>query len=103
MDVSMILDRLVSAAEYEGSLTANTEAAFDAVTWTDGRAKPTWAAMETEDAAYTPPIELEHVTSGVVAPTSTPYTVGDLYVDTVLNKTYVATGTASSADWTAVN
>ncbi len=41
--------------------------------------------------------------SGIVAPTSTPAKVGDIYVDTILKKIYVATGTASSADWEVVN
>lgn len=43
------------------------------------------------------------VTHGVVAPTSTPRQVGDIYVDTLAKKTYSATGIASSADWTALN
>ena len=43
------------------------------------------------------------VTYGVVAPTLTPLAIGDIYVDTVLKKVYIATGIASSADWTVVN
>lgn len=43
------------------------------------------------------------VSKGVVAPTSTPVQVGDIYVDTAANKVYFATGITNSADWTAVN
>ena len=43
------------------------------------------------------------LTSGIVAPTSTPIKVGDIYIDTVAKKIYCATGIASSADWTALN
>jgi hypothetical protein len=43
------------------------------------------------------------VSSGVAAPTTTPLTVGDIFVDTTANKIYVATGVASSGDWTIVN
>jgi len=43
------------------------------------------------------------ISSGIVAPSSTPSKVGDVYVDTVAKKIYFATGTASSADWTITN
>lgn len=42
-------------------------------------------------------------TNGIVAPVSTPTSIGQTYIDTVAKKVYVATGTSSSADWTAVN
>lgn len=42
------------------------------------------------------------ITSGIVAPTSTPGKVGDIYIDTVLLKIYIATGSSSSADWKKV-
>lgn len=42
IDVSLTLNSLVPAAQYGGSLTANTQEAFDAITWEDERAKPTW-------------------------------------------------------------
>jgi hypothetical protein len=41
--------------------------------------------------------------SGAGAPTSTPTSVPLFYVDTTAKKLYVAMGTASSADWVAVN
>jgi hypothetical protein len=43
------------------------------------------------------------VTSGVIAPASTPSALGQMYIDTALAKVYVSTGTASSADWTILN
>jgi hypothetical protein len=43
------------------------------------------------------------VTSGVVAPSSTPAALGQIYVDTALAKVYVSTGTTNSGDWTILN
>lgn len=43
------------------------------------------------------------VFTGTAAPTSTPEAIGDTFIDTVAKKQYVATGTASSADWTITN
>ncbi len=43
------------------------------------------------------------VTSGIVAPISTPTALGQIFVDTVLLKIYISTGTSSAADWTLVN
>ena len=40
------------------------------------------------------------ISSGTSAPATTPSKVGDVFVDTNNNNTYVATGTSSSADWT---
>ena len=42
------------------------------------------------------------VSSGTTAPTSTPDSVGDIYVDTTNLKIYIATGTSSSSDWKKV-
>lgn len=39
------------------------------------------------------------ISSGFGAPSSTPAAVGDIYVDTTGNNVWLATGTASSADW----
>ena len=41
--------------------------------------------------------------SGVVAPSSTPTKIGDIYVDTVALKLYVSAGIVSSADWIRIN
>ena len=46
---------------------------------------------------------ISDVTSGIVAPTSTPYRLGQIYVDTTAVKVYIATGIASSSNWTLVN
>lgn len=43
------------------------------------------------------------VGSGTVAPSTTPHRIGQFYVDTVADKLYFSTGTASSADWIAAN
>lgn len=44
-----------------------------------------------------------NITSGVIAPATTPAKVGDIYVDTAAKKLYFASGTTSSADWTIAN
>ena len=43
------------------------------------------------------------ISSGILAPTSTPTKVGDIYIDTVAKKLYFATGVTSSADWIIAN
>lgn len=42
-------------------------------------------------------------TSGTAAPTTTPTSVGQQFVDTNNKKIYLATGTSSSSDWTLLN
>ena len=44
-DIAATLDRLVPGGDWQGSVTDNTRAAFDAVRWQDARTKPTWAAV----------------------------------------------------------
>lgn len=43
------------------------------------------------------------VSSGAVAPSSTPSSIGQIYVDTVLAKVYISTGTTNSSDWKILN
>jgi len=43
------------------------------------------------------------VSTGVVAPTSTPKHIGDIYINTVLHKIYVSDGTSSSSNWVVLN
>lgn len=43
------------------------------------------------------------ISSGIVAPSSTPSKIGDIYCDTVAMKVYISTGTSSSADWRILN
>lgn len=40
-----------------------------------------------------------HIFTGTAAPATTPTAVGHHYVDTVAGKSYISTGTSSSADW----
>jgi len=47
--------------------------------------------------------EVPGISSGIVAPASTPTKIGDIYIDTVLAKVYIATGTSSSADYKILN
>lgn len=44
-----------------------------------------------------------YISNGIIAPTSTPQKIGDMYIDTVLSKVYVATGTTNSSDWKILN
>lgn len=47
MDIALAVEKLLYAAEYVGSTTANTQEAWDAVEWQDGRRqKPTWAELQ---------------------------------------------------------
>lgn len=48
-------------------------------------------------------VQVTPALTGTAAPASTPGIVGQMYVDTSAKKVYVATGTSSSTDWTAVN
>ena len=50
MDLALALDYLVPAAEYRGSLTLNTRAAYEKIVWEDKRKQPTYAAVVAADA-----------------------------------------------------
>jgi len=52
MDIALILDRLVPNADYQGSVTANDEDSFDAITWNDERVKPSWQDILDEWDVY---------------------------------------------------
>jgi len=43
------------------------------------------------------------VFKGLVAPTSRPNFIGQIFCDTALGKVYIATATASSSDWKILN
>ena len=47
--------------------------------------------------------EVALVTSGIVAPSSTPTKIGLIYVDTVAHKFYISDGTTSSSNWVLIN
>jgi hypothetical protein len=72
---------------------------------TDGTGVTSWVSQSTDADT----VDSQHassfptISSGVVAPSSTPAKVGDIYVDTTGKKLYFATGTGSSADWTIAN
>ena len=51
-----------------------------------------------DDADHAP-----RIYTGIVAPTSTPQKKGDMYLDTVAEKVYVATNTDDSGDWIILN
>ncbi len=46
MDIALTLESFVPAAKYRGSLTDNTQAAYDALEWSDDRKKPTWESLQ---------------------------------------------------------
>lgn len=48
MDVALVIDRLVPAAQYGGSVACNSEGGYGALVWTDERTKPTWAELLVE-------------------------------------------------------
>lgn len=45
-DIAYALDLLVPNGDWQGSVTAGNEAAFNAIRWNDSRPKPTWAAVQ---------------------------------------------------------
>ena len=53
MDVALSIEKLLPAANYFGSVTANTEKSYMDLNWVDERIKPTW--KEIQDAYLTIP------------------------------------------------
>lgn len=47
--------------------------------------------------------DVQHIFTGVVAPTTAPTGVGHHYIDTVLETVYISVGVSSSADWIDVS
>ena len=43
INVALAIDILVPAAQYGGSVTANTEQQYNKIRWEDERTQPTWA------------------------------------------------------------
>jgi hypothetical protein len=43
------------------------------------------------------------ISSGIIAPSTTPTKVGDVYIDTSAKKLYFAAGITSSTDWIIAN
>ncbi len=48
MDIALVLESLLPACQYGGSLTANTEEAYNNIRWNDERTKPTWVEVQAE-------------------------------------------------------
>ena len=48
MDISWTLNALIPAAQYGGSLTDNTQEAYDKILWEDTRTKPSWQYLTSE-------------------------------------------------------
>ena len=46
LDIATVLDILIPGADYRGSLTENTEVAYDSIVWGDVRPKPAWTEIE---------------------------------------------------------
>lgn len=46
MDIALAIERLLPAAKYSGSVTANTKASYTKLVWNDSRAKPTWTKIQ---------------------------------------------------------
>lgn len=47
MDIALVIEKILPAARYFGSTTANTEEAWNLVKWCDSRRiKPTWKELE---------------------------------------------------------
>lgn len=43
------------------------------------------------------------VYTGILAPSTTPEKIGDLFVNTASGKAYISVGTSSSSDWKILN
>jgi hypothetical protein len=80
----------------------------------DGNYVPTLLAVSSVDGVtpvvlYADPVthrlyvDNPAVTSGVVAPSSTPTALGQMFIDTAAAKVYVSTGTSASTDWKILN
>lgn len=59
MDVALNLHKIMPGAKYEGSLTDNTKASFDALRWLDARPKPSWKNVQDAEAVTFKPEKSE--------------------------------------------
>lgn len=48
-------------------------------------------------------VDMPAVSSGVVAPSTTPTALGQTYINTATGSIYISNGTSSSANWVVVN
>ena len=94
------LDGIATGAEVNPSVVSQAEAEAGTATteriWTAQRVAQAIAALETGGSGGV------SASTGSGAPSSTPSSEGDIYIDTTGDIAYIATGTASSADWDKV-
>ncbi len=55
------------------------------------------------ETAFRERLNMPQIFTGIVVPAITPIHLGDIYINTVLTKVYVATGLSSSSDWKILN
>ena len=60
MDIALSIEKLIPAAKYFGSVTANTQESFNNLDWVDERPKPTWKQIQ--DAYLTIPESVKNPT-----------------------------------------
>lgn len=85
------------AAANNGTVLAATTASF--LTADETKLDGIEALADVTDATNVSAAGAAMISSGAGAPASTPAKVGNIYIDTTGDRVYVATDTASSADW----
>lgn len=90
-------DLTALAAANNSAVLANTTASF--LTADETKLDGIEALADVTDAANVSAAGAAMISSGAGAPGSTPAKVGNIYIDTTGGRVYVATDTASSADW----
>lgn len=90
-------DLTALAAAGNSTVLANTTASF--LTADETKLDGIEALADVTDATNVSAAGAAMISSGAGAPASTPAKVGNIYIDTTADRVYVATDTASSADW----
>jgi len=67
MQLALAIEKLIPAAKYFGSVTANTKVAYTKLVWKDTRPKPTWIAIQDADATLSAPKSIEEIKSDEMA------------------------------------
>ncbi len=67
MDLALAIEKLLPAAKYFGSVTANAEASYTELVWNDTRSKPTWTAILAADASLPVPQTAEEIKAAEMA------------------------------------
>lgn len=84
-------------ADYAAASHTHTASDTTSGTFADAR------ISESSVTQHTDAVDAAAVTSGAGAPASAPTYIGERYIDTSNNNAYIATGTASSADWEQID